>query len=79
MENIPHRLIWKLEVFDDSGNVIASLFRQSNQPLSISGPGISGNPLALSEALRDLAQCSRFFPFHDHPKLPTPPLDPSAN
>lgn len=75
----PIRLIWKLDIFDDTGAVIASLHRDANRPPAINGPAVNGNPLALAEALRDLAQCSRFFPFHDHPNLPRPPLDPHDN
>lgn len=80
--NIPTRLVWKLDVFDDAGVVIASIFRHANLPASIGIPHgihseIHGNADAIAEALQDVGKAARFFP--THPQLPKPPADPSHN
>lgn len=77
--NIPTRLIWKLDVFDDAGNVIASVFRKSNSPPHLETPGLDGDPLMLAEALLEVNQAARFITDYHHDSLPTPPQDLSSN
>jgi len=80
MNNPPTRLVWKLDVYDDHGIVVASCSRRANSPTMIEIPGLYGEPSMLADALKEISEASRFMPppIH-HPRLPDPPADPSAN
>jgi hypothetical protein len=75
----PTRLIWKLDVYDDAGNVIASFFRCSNSSPQLEAPGLDGDSLMLAEALHEVKKAARFIGEYHHDSLPTPPQDISSN